>query len=318
MEHECFRFGSDDPLVADLGPFGAAAVSYVDNGYAVLPLAPGRKPPHKMLGEVGGVHLASRDRRAVWDWWRRDRTANVGVACGAVSRLIVFDLDVKGGEDGRAAFDEHLGRWIPQECVARTPSGGWHIWLRLPPGLAARGKQGLYPGVDVKADGGYVVAHSSVIPVSSAGHGDKAVSVDLPYTWETGCPCRAPELPDAAAVTEWIGAQPSRATRAGLEGAEPVDLGQLETEGLPMGSRNVGLYRALCKLYRVLGLHDEAEHQIDERLARIMARTDETDFGKREQDAIRGYARAYVAAQEEAGRPLLASFENWRKRWEGN
>lgn len=315
--HRCFELPADDPLVADLGPFGAHAVAYARNGYAVLPLAPGRKPPHKMLGERGGVHLATTDVRVISGWWRTDRTANVGVACGRVSRLLVFDLDVKHG-DGPAQFAEHLGAHIPQELVAATPSGGQHIWLRLPAGLDCRGKQGLYPDVDVKADGGYVVAAPSLASVTSAGHGDKAASVALPYTWVSGCPCSAPAAPDAEQLAAWIGAQPSSAVRLGLEGAEPIDLDTLVGEGMQSGSRNVTLYRVLCKLYRTYGTGPDAEPVVGEYLDRILARTERTDFGDREVSAIRDYARAFCAAQEDAGRPGMASWLGWRKRWEPN
>lgn len=314
MTHRCFQFGEDDPLVADLGPFGAAAIAYARNGYAVLPLAPGRKPPHKMLGPTGGVHLATADARVIAGWWRADKTANVGVACGRVSRLVVFDLDVKHG-DGPAEFAEHLGSYIPQDVTAATPSGGQHIWLRLPAGMNFRGKQGLYPNVDVKADGGYVVAAPSLAQVTSAGHGDKAAAVELPYRWRSGCPCRLPELPDAEAVAAWLERQPSSAVRLGLEGAEPVDLEKLVAEGMSSGSRNITLYRTLCSLYRKYGAGPDAEPVIDHYLERIMARTDRTDFGDREVAAIRGYARTFAAAQEEAGRPMMASWLNWRKRW---
>jgi hypothetical protein len=315
VTHRCFEFGPDDPLVADLGPAGAAAIAYARNGYAVLPLAPGRKPPHRMLGEVGGVHLATTDARVISAWWRSDRTANVGVACGSVSRLVVFDLDVKHG-DGPAEFREHLGAYIPDDAKVATPSGGLHIWLRTPAGLAVRGKQGLYPNVDVKADGGYVVAAPSIGSVTSAGHGDKGASVDLPYRWVSGCPCSLPALPDAEQLAAWIGAQPGRADRLGLEGAEPIDLDELVADGMASGSRNVTLYRVLCSLYRKYGTGPDAEPVIDYYLERILARTDRTDFGDREVAAIRSYARSFAAAQEEAGRPMMASWLKWRKRWE--
>lgn len=311
--HRCFQLDEDDPLVADLGLLGAAAIAYARCGYAVLPLAPGRKPPHKMLGEVGGVHLATADTRTIHGWWRRDRTANVGIACGSPSRLIVFDLDVKNG-DGHAEFAQHLGAYIPQELVAATPSGGTHIWLRTPAGLAVRGKQGLFPNVDVKGDGGYVAAWPSTGKVISAGHGDRGAAVDVPYSWAAGCPCTPPDLPDPDKVTEWIGTQPSKDTRRGLSGDEPVDLTALAEEGIPSGSRNVTLYRALCRLYRMHGLSGEAEELATGWLERVMARTERTDFGDREVDAIRGYARSWVAAQEAAGRPGLASWENWRRK----
>jgi hypothetical protein len=316
MDHECFRFSPDDPLVADLGPAGAAAISYVDRGYAVLPLAPGGKRPHSVLGEHGGVYRASTDRRDVVAWWRRHKTANVGVACGQVSRLIVFDLDVKSGEDGPAEFARQLGPWIPQQLVVRTPTGGRHIWLRTPAGLAVPGKQGLLPGVDVKGDGGYVVAAPSVLAVGGADRpGERSGgTVELPYSWESGCPCSPPELPDAEAVCGWAGAQPSRAAGAGL-GGEPADLEKLERDGLENGSRNVSLYKAMCSAYRRYGTGAAGEQTVSGVLERIMAATvSRAGFSDREVAAVRSYARAFAARREDEDRQLAS---RWKEsgRW---
>jgi hypothetical protein len=309
-DHNCFQFADDDPLVFDLG-LGAWALAYADRGYAVLPLAIHAKQPHPMLGGEGGVHHATRDRRLITDWWRRDHFAGIGVATGAVSRLIVFDQDTKGGEDGLANFARELGAWIPQNVVDATPSGGRHAWLRTPAGLAVRGKQGLYPGVDVKGDGGYVVAPPSMVMRYGIERPGERPSdgVPLPYEWERGCPCSLPDMPDAERSCEWIGGQPSQGERAGLEGGLPADPEQHAKDGLPQGARNVTLYRDTCSMYRTYGTGPDGEDQVDRWLPQVLDNTVRAGFGDREVDAIRRWARAYVATQEAAGRELMTGWE---------
>jgi hypothetical protein len=46
----------------------------------------------------------------------------------------------------------------------RTPSDGYHLYFRIPPGKPSpRNKAGFRPGIDIRGDGGYVVAPGSVI-----------------------------------------------------------------------------------------------------------------------------------------------------------
>lgn len=91
---------------------------------------------------------------------------NIGMATG--SGLLVLDFDVPkepGGPDGLAALRlyDMLGDLPPTRRV-RTPSGGVHAYLRLPDGVTFRNSaKKLAPGLDVRCEGGYVVAPGSKI-----------------------------------------------------------------------------------------------------------------------------------------------------------
>ena len=51
---------------------------------------------------------------------------------------------------------------LPPTLTVTTPSGGWHLYYRYPEG-GLRSKNGIFPGIDLKADGGYVLAAGSSI-----------------------------------------------------------------------------------------------------------------------------------------------------------
>jgi hypothetical protein len=76
---------------------------------------------------------------------------------GAISDLVVMDIDPRNG--GCLVPD----LMPPTEAVA-TGGGGWHLLYRHPGGYIPSRKLPGHPGVDVKADGGYVVAPPSVHP----------------------------------------------------------------------------------------------------------------------------------------------------------
>lgn len=131
-----------------------AALSYATAGFPVLPLR-GKVPRIER-----GLHCASTDRAAVEDWWRRFPDANIGIRTGAESRLVVLDVDVP---EGLASLRELEGRHGKLDtATVLTGSGGWHHYFRHP-GREVRNSAGkLGPGLDVRGDGGYVVAPPSV------------------------------------------------------------------------------------------------------------------------------------------------------------
>lgn len=107
-----------------------------------------------------GLLDASADPAVIAGWWRKWPAANVGLTTGSAAGLIVVDLD---GEEGIEAF-EQLQRdheALPPTRWVRTGGGGRHAYLRHP-GVAVKTCAGLLaPHVDVRGDGGYVVAPPS-------------------------------------------------------------------------------------------------------------------------------------------------------------
>lgn len=83
----------------------------------------------------------------------------LAVRTGGPSGLVVVDIDPPhGGRLDRALM-------APTYTVA-TGSGGWHLYYAHPGGTVASRPMPGRAGVDIKADGGYVVAPPSVHPVA--------------------------------------------------------------------------------------------------------------------------------------------------------
>jgi hypothetical protein len=137
-----------------------AALLYAEKyGFSVIPCRARGKEP---LTEHG-LKEASKDPAAIRAWWKRWPQANVGIATGATSGIVVLDVDAKAeGPQTLAILEEEHGRLIDTPTVL-TGGGGQHVYFRDPRALRnSAGALGL--GLDVRADGGYVIAPPSIHP----------------------------------------------------------------------------------------------------------------------------------------------------------
>lgn len=103
---------------------------------------------------------ASVDPDRIRRWWVAWPDANIGILTGAGSGLVVVDIDAGGAgfESWRELQREH--EEAPETPAATTGSGGAHLYYRHP-GRPVRNKVALAPGIDIRADGGFVVAPPS-------------------------------------------------------------------------------------------------------------------------------------------------------------
>lgn len=132
------------------------ALAYIEQGWAVFPLVPNTKKPLTR----NGFKDATKSADVVRKWWEATPNANIGIATGQVSGIAVVDVDVKNGAKGRESLASLKG--LEPTLTATTPSGGWHLYYLCPEG-GIRCRNGMLPGIDFKADGGYVVAPGSSI-----------------------------------------------------------------------------------------------------------------------------------------------------------
>lgn len=207
-----------------LSELGRAAVSYAQRGWAVFPLRPRAKEP----ATAHGFKDATTDAAAVEAYWAAHPDANVGVACGAASGgLAVIDLDVHDGADGRASLreweDENFP--LPPTVEAVTGSGGAHLLFQADG--ECRNASNAAMAVDVRGDGGYIVAPPSVHP--SGGR----------YRWADG---RSPEQMEPAKLSG-SAARFVEAVRSRKMG-EHLDVKQ----EVGKGGRNEYLFKLGCKL----------------------------------------------------------------------
>jgi putative DNA primase/helicase len=203
---------TDEEAFAREFPRAYAALGYGERGWKVLPVhwitdrgqcsclgvswtaACASAGKHPMLGDW--TRQATGDPQTIAAVWAEHRSANIGIATGAASGFWVLDVDeglrpdgtYKQGLDSLVALTTEYGD-LPDTHTVRTGGGGTQYYFRMPPGTTVKSDSRVfgdrYPDIDVKGDGGQVVA-----PPSVSGKGayrtvrDAAVAV--PPGWLTG------------------------------------------------------------------------------------------------------------------------------------
>jgi hypothetical protein len=131
-----------------------------------------------------GFHDATTNEDTIRHWWERCPTANVGIRTGAESGLVVLDIDPRNsGNDNLWKLEQQNGE-LPLTVGSLTGGGGAHFLFSHPGGVIKQ--KALAPGVEVKADGGYVVAPPSIHPTGElyrwggASHPDDVALAALP------------------------------------------------------------------------------------------------------------------------------------------
>lgn len=228
-----------------------AALAYAAGGWPVFPChEPGTRgcscgrrdcsSPAKHPRTNKGLHSATTDHITISRWWRRWPNANVAVRTGATSGLVVLDIDPEHG--GNESFSQILDGKAPVAAtvVVNTGAGGRHLWFAHP-GHPIRNSAGqLGPGLDVRGDGGYVIAPPSV-HASGGCYTFATTSADLapmPQWIEAGS---ALSTPPADRSTTWT-SDPRPWALAALKGEAA------RVRAAAVGSRNATLNRAAFAL----------------------------------------------------------------------
>lgn len=136
-------------------------------GWRVFPVGPDKKP----FPGTHGCHDATNDAEAVRTLFAAYPNANVAIAMGAASGVFAVDVDVKNGMGWRGleAFEDRYGK-LPETLTVDTPSGGKHFLYSYPTGVTVGNKVNIdHLQIDVRGEGGYVVAPPSVLR-SGAGY----------------------------------------------------------------------------------------------------------------------------------------------------
>lgn len=145
-------------------------------------------PPNKTVAKHPRYHKddlahgrddATTDVMQLATWWARWPEANIGLATG--DGLMVLDVD---GPEGRAFLEDKA--LLPETLRARTGrvDGGEHWYFLVPDGVEVRNRAKVAPGLDVRGDGGYVIAPPS-LHASGARYEwvDPAVEVAMCPMW---------------------------------------------------------------------------------------------------------------------------------------
>lgn len=148
------------------------ALTYAASGFLVVPVyavrdgictcragascpSPGKHPRCHH-----GINRGTKDPKKIRAWWNAHPDSNVGIVTGTASGLLVIDVDPRhGGVDGLRALETELGK-LPATAAANTGGGGLHL-LFCHPGGRVVSKIGFRPGLDIRADGAFIVVEPS-------------------------------------------------------------------------------------------------------------------------------------------------------------
>lgn len=239
-----------------------AALAYAALGWPVLPVAGllgghcgcrrrdrcPRPAKHPLI--AGGVRTATIEVFEIRRWWGRWPWAGVAIATGGAAHVVVVDLDTVHGAAASLAHPDPDRQPLPPTLAAQT-GGGWHrYYLADAPVANAAGHLGgcALPGVDVRGEGGYVVAPPSPHPSGRR------------YAW-------VPDATPLERLPSWIATPPSPpAAPLAVERAPSYARRALQAEcdrvaRAPRGTRNDTLNRAAFALGTLVGagVLDEGE-----------------------------------------------------------
>ena len=198
---------------------GQEAAKYAKKGLKVFPLVPGGKVP--ITGH--GFLDASSDLSQVKAWWEETPNANIGFP--VPESLLVVDIDSDEALYELKANDAD----IPSTVTVKTPRGH-HYWYSLPNGTKSKPKVAVFPGVDIRGSGSYVI-----LPPSKRRDG--AV-----YRWEV-----EPQTKYKSEAPDWVLELMGRGDDDGIVVSDPVHASEV-LDGVGEGLRDITLFRYACQL----------------------------------------------------------------------
>jgi len=222
----------------------AIASRYGELGYAVFPChsildekctcgKKACKSPGKHPLTVNGVKDATVDPGQITKWWTEHPTANIAIATGKISGITVLDVDLKSrGLESLEAIQSKYGKF-PDTPLVLTGGGGFHYYFRYVnlPNKANAFKE--YPGLDIRSNGGYVIA-----PYSNHISGRA-------YEWEAESTLT--KVPLASFPEALLGLFREQSELKEEEDTPGVDV-EAVFEGIPKGQRDQEIFRYACRL----------------------------------------------------------------------
>jgi hypothetical protein len=165
-----------------------------------------------------GCKDATTDPEIIRKWWHREPQFNVAIATGSVSNAFALDVDNVDAEcELRRLETKHGGLPATVEVITAR---GRHVYFQTPETPVRNSAGKVAPGIDVRGDGGYVLAPPSVHPSGKR------------YEWSVDCASTFAPAPDCllAKITD--------ADSNGTPPTPPSEWRALIANGVAEGSRN--------------------------------------------------------------------------------
>lgn len=143
---------------------------------------PGKHPISDYV--PNGLNDASSERGDIERWWGARPDASIGIVTGRTSGITVIDADATGGKPGVVNLTALCARngGVPATFTVNTGGGGLHLYFKYSSSLPT-GSDVLGEAIDVRNDGGYVIAPPSLHVLGAyRWRHDTAELLELP-TW---------------------------------------------------------------------------------------------------------------------------------------
>jgi Bifunctional DNA primase/polymerase, N-terminal/Primase C terminal 1 (PriCT-1) len=204
----------------------AAALSLARLGCAIFPCQPRDKTPACR----NGFKDATINPAHIDTWWEACPDLNIGIATGTPSGFFVLDIDNdKDGEASLRKLEEAYGALPP--TVESVTGKGRHCYFRQGEyGPVGCSRDQIGPGLDIRGDGGYVIAPPSIHPNGGV------------YRWSVDSASDFAEAPD------WLHAQIAITGAAAKQGKTVAEWHDVLTQPIKQGARDDTLASIAGKL----------------------------------------------------------------------
>ena len=166
-------------------PTEQAALDYLARGWSVIPMRETAKRP---AVPWKAYQKKAVSKKTLSRWFQRSPDYNVGIVTGELSGLVVLDVDPRhGGRESLREFEREFGP-LPETVASVTGGGGRHYYYSHPGGTIPN-RVNIKPGIDLRGDGGCIVAPPSVHPSGKR------------YRWAKG---RSPAQMQLARLPDWL------------------------------------------------------------------------------------------------------------------
>ncbi|MEJ2257158.1 MAG: bifunctional DNA primase/polymerase [Woeseiaceae bacterium] len=155
-----------------------AALDYLGRGWSVIPVREKAKRPAVPWKAYQEEYVSEN---TLHEWFQRSPEYNVAIVTGALSGLVVLDVDPRhGGKDSLRDLEKKHGK-LPESMESITGGGGRHVYFGHTGG-AIGNRVNIEPGIDLRGDGGCIVAPPSIHPSGKRyrwkkGHGPGEVEI---------------------------------------------------------------------------------------------------------------------------------------------
>lgn len=157
----------------------SSALAIAAKGKPVFPCDLDKRPL-----TASGFKDAATDTNTITGWWELNPEANIAMPTGAVSGVVVLDVDVDSTKmvDGEKPLAELVLRYgpLPETLTVKTPRGGRHIYFQHPKIKVPNSTSKLGAGLDVRGDGGYVLLPPSKTANGGYEYANRAAIAPMP------------------------------------------------------------------------------------------------------------------------------------------